>query len=82
MTRDACKPKMSWDTNPTTGQITAVTVTTTRNTCSVPIPLTVPASVTDTQGHTTEQIGHDPLTIWVTMSGKAVTFTLSKVLAI
>jgi hypothetical protein len=76
MTRDACKYKMAWDVNPTTGVITAVTVTATRNTCSVPIPITVPGTVTDTQGFTTEQIGHDPLTIWVKLTGSPITLTL------
>lgn len=78
MTRDACKPKLAWDVNPTTGVISSVTVTSLRNTCSVPIPITVPANVTDTQGFKTEQLGNDPLTIWVQMTGSPVTFTLSK----
>lgn len=56
--------------------ITAVVVTTDSNTCSALIPVTVPGPVTDTQSFTTEQIGNDPLTIWVKMSGSAVKFTL------
>jgi hypothetical protein len=39
--------------------------------------VTVPGSVTNTQGFTTEKIGSDPLTIWVKLSGAPVTFTLS-----
>jgi hypothetical protein len=75
MARDACAPKLSFTTSGTT--ITAVTLTTNGNTCGVPIPVTVPGTVTSTQGFTTEQIGSDPLTIWVKMSGSPVTFTLS-----
>jgi hypothetical protein len=33
--------------------------------------------VTSLQGSTTEQIGSDPMTIWVTLSGAAKTFTLT-----
>jgi hypothetical protein len=75
MARDACAPNLSYTTSGTT--ITAVTVTTIGNTCPVVIPVTVPGKVTSTQGFTTEQIGSDPLTIWVTMKGSPVTFTLS-----
>jgi hypothetical protein len=75
MARDACAPNLSYTTSGTT--ITAVTVTTIGNTCPVVIPVTVPGKVTSTQGFTTEQIGSDPLTIWVSMKGSPVTFTLS-----
>jgi hypothetical protein len=75
MARDACAPNLSYTTSGTT--ITAVTVTTIGNTCPVVIPVTVPGKVTSTQGFTTEQLGSDPLTIWVTMAGKPITFTLS-----
>jgi hypothetical protein len=76
MARDACAPNLSYTTSGTT--ITGVTVTTSGgNTCSVVIPVTVPGKVTSTQGFTTEQIGSDPLTIWVQMAGKPITFTLS-----
>ncbi|KAJ5050763.1 uncharacterized protein L3040_002634 [Drepanopeziza brunnea f. sp. 'multigermtubi'] len=77
MARDQCKPSLSFTTNPSSKTITAVTLTTTGNTCSAKIPVTVPGSVTSTQGFTTEKIGGDPLTIWVAMSGSPVTFTLS-----
>src|SRR6266536_4597027 len=80
MARDACAPKMSYSlsgnsTNAAT--ITAVTISTNSNTCATTIPVTVPGSVTNTQGFTTEKIGNDPLTIWVKMAGTPVTFTLS-----
>ncbi len=75
MARDACAPKLSFTTSGTT--ITAVTLTATGNTCPVLLPVTVPGKVTSTQGFTTEQIGSDPLTIWVSLTGNPVTFTLS-----
>lgn len=77
MARDKCAPQLSYTTNPTAKTITAVTLTTTGNTCSVKIPVTVPGTVTSTQGFTTEKVGSDPLTIWVQMSGTPVSFTLS-----
>ncbi|OWP04291.1 hypothetical protein B2J93_9359 [Marssonina coronariae] len=77
MARDKCQPALSYTTNPSAKTITAVTLTTAGNTCAAKIPVTVPGSVTSTQGFTTEQVGGDPLTIWVQMSGSPVTFTLS-----
>ncbi|RFU27103.1 hypothetical protein B7463_g9237, partial [Scytalidium lignicola] len=77
MARDGCNPTLTYVTSPSTKKITGVTVTTTGNTCSAPIPVTVPGTVTNTQGFTTEKIGGDPLTIWVKMTGTPVTFTLS-----
>jgi hypothetical protein len=77
MTRDACNPQMIYIIDSTAGAITGVTITTNKNTCAKPIPVTVPGSVTSTAGYVTEKIGSDSLTIWVTMSGSPVTFTLS-----
>lgn len=74
-TRDACVPKLTWVKSGSS--ITGVTVSANSNRCSVPVPLTVPGSVTNTQGMRTEKVGNDPTTIWVTLSGSARTFTLS-----
>ncbi|KAF4632538.1 hypothetical protein G7Y89_g5585 [Cudoniella acicularis] len=76
MNRDACNPILSYTTNPTAKTITAVTLTCNSNKCDAKIPVTVPAPVTDIQGFVTEQLGSDPLTIWVQMTGSPVTFTL------
>jgi hypothetical protein len=76
MARDACAPILTLTTNPTAQTITGVTLTATGNTCNVTLPVTVPGPVTSTQGFTTEQIGSDPLTIWVSLTGSPVTFTL------
>lgn len=80
MTRDACSYGLTYAV--TSGSITGVTVTANGNTCGTSIPVTVPGTVTDTKGFTTEQIGSDPLTIWVQMSGSPVTFTLSQPVAL
>lgn len=73
--RDACGYALSYTTN--SGKITAVTVTAKGNTCSEPIPVTFPSAPSNTQGFTTEQLGSDPTTVWVQLSGSPVTFTLS-----
>jgi len=57
MARDACGASLMFNTDPTAQTITGVTLTTTNNACSTVIPVTVPGSVTSTQGFTTEQIG-------------------------
>jgi hypothetical protein len=77
MNRDACKPNLSWTIDSTTKSITGVTVTAKDNTCKEKLPLTVPGTVTNVQGATKEQLGSDPLTLWVTLSGKPVSFTLT-----
>lgn len=75
--RDSCNPVLTFITNPTAKTITGVTLTTNSNVCGAKIPVTVPGTVTNTQGFTTEMIGSDPLTIWVSMTGAPVNFTLT-----
>jgi hypothetical protein len=79
-TRDACGYSLSYTTE--NQEITGVTVSATGNTCSEPIPVTFPVAPTDTQGFTTEQLGSDPLTVWVDLSGSSVSFTLSTPIAL
>lgn len=78
--RDACNYGMSWTT--ANNQITGVTVTANGNTCAEVIPITVPGTVTNTQGFTTEKIGSDPLTIWVKLGGATKSFTLTNPIAV
>ena len=78
--RDACAPKLTWNKSGST--ITSVTVSATNNQCSVPIPVTIPGTVSNTQSMRTEKIGNDPMTIWTTLSGSARTFTLSTPIAV
>ncbi|EPS26703.1 hypothetical protein POX_g08994 [Penicillium oxalicum] len=73
--RDACGYSLSYATD--NGKITAVTVSAKGNTCSEAIPVTLPTAPTNTQGFTVEQLGSDPATIWVKLSGSPVTLTLS-----
>ncbi|CAG8885085.1 unnamed protein product [Penicillium salamii] len=73
--RDKCGYALSYATS--NKQITAVTVSATGNTCTDPIPVTFPVAPTSTQGFATEQLGSDPLTVWVQLAGSPVTFTLS-----
>ncbi|KAJ5924478.1 hypothetical protein N7466_008665 [Penicillium verhagenii] len=79
-TRDACGYALSYTTE--NQEITGVTVTATGNTCSEPIPVTFPVAPTSTQGFATEQLGSDPLTVWVELTGSPVTFTLSTPIAL
>lgn len=74
--RDACAPRLRLEVDGTSKKITGVEVETNGNSCDVEVPLTVPNSVTNTQGFRTEQRGNDPLTIWVPMNGSPVSFSL------
>ena len=80
MTKDQCNPaiRLLYTTTSGVTQITGFEVRATGNTCSVPIPVTLPGgSVTSLQSSTTEQIGNDPLTLWVPLTGSVKTFTLT-----
>jgi hypothetical protein len=82
MIKDQCNPTSQLIFgNTTTGalQITGFTVGCDNNSCPSPIPMTIPfGNVTDLQGSTVEQVGNDPMTLWVTLSGSPVTFTLTE----
>jgi hypothetical protein len=80
MTRDNCNYTLAWTV--ASGMITAVTVGSNGNTCAVPIPVTIPGGVTNPGSFRTEQIGSDPFTIWVQLSGSARTFTLNTPISI
>ncbi|KAF2808373.1 uncharacterized protein BDZ99DRAFT_445777 [Mytilinidion resinicola] len=76
-TRDNCNPNINYNLSKDGKSIISVTVTANDNTCATTIPVTFPGPVTSTSGATTEQVGTDPLTLWVTMSGSARTYTLT-----
>lgn len=80
MARDACGYGLSYTISG--NQITGLTVTANNNACSTPIPVTFPVAPTSTSGYTTEQIGDDPLTVWVSLSGSPVSFTLSSAISL
>jgi hypothetical protein len=77
MARDACSPKMSYLINAATQKITGVTVGALSDTCNTKIPVTLPGPVQDTKGAASEQIGTDPLTLWTTLIGVPVSYTLA-----
>jgi hypothetical protein len=53
------------------------------NTCTVPIPLTLPVDASTTaSGTTSEKVGNDPVVKWSTLSGSAVPWKLSTPVAI
>jgi len=80
MTRDLCNPNIRWKLTAAGGEtvISGFEVTADGNDCPVPIPVTLPnGTVTSLLGSTTEQIGNDPLTLWVTLSGSSKVFNLT-----
>jgi hypothetical protein len=79
MARDQCSPSLTWNYSEDNEYLVSVTLSTaTQNRCRVPIPVTFPSGVTRIpQGATREQLGSDPLTLWVAMNGSPVTMTLS-----
>lgn len=77
-TRDLCRPSMTWKASSDGVSIESVSVYTAGgNSCGTTIPITVPGAVADTTGATREQLGSDPLTLWVTMSGASREYRLS-----
>jgi len=78
MARDSCGYKLTWVQSGTS--ITGVQVTANGNTCSQPIPVTFPTGNKPSSipaGATTEQLGNDPYTVWVKLTGSAVTMNLA-----
>ncbi|KAH7311094.1 hypothetical protein BKA65DRAFT_601113 [Rhexocercosporidium sp. MPI-PUGE-AT-0058] len=76
MARDKCKYTMTLALDTSQRIITGVTITSSTNICTAPIPVTVPGTVRDTKGFVTEQLNsQDPLTIWVPLTGSAVSLT-------
>jgi hypothetical protein len=78
MTRDLCNYTMLYSMDFTRQVITGVTVPAPNNTCAAPILVAVPGSIWNSLGFRTEQIGSDPLTIWVLLKGNSVTLELDK----
>lgn len=78
--RDKCGYTLNYTT--ANSKITGVTVGSSDNNCAELIPVTFPVAPTSTLGFTTEQLGSDPLTVWVKLSGSPVTFTLSTPIAL
>ncbi|CEL06526.1 hypothetical protein ASPCAL09701 [Aspergillus calidoustus] len=79
-TRDQCGYALGYEISG--GYITGVRVTAKDNQCGAEIPVTLPGGVSDTQGFTTEQLGSDPLTVWVQLSGQPVSLALATPIAL
>lgn len=76
---EKCAPNLTYLYSSTGTTITGVTVSASDLNCAAPVPLTFPSSATTkSSGTTREQLGKDPLTIWVQLKGSPVTFTLDK----
>lgn len=76
--RDLCRPSMTWTTSENGANIESVDVYTAGgNICKTTIPITVPGAVASTTGATVEQLGSDPVTLWVTMSGASRSYKFS-----
>jgi hypothetical protein len=77
-TRDLCRPSMTWTTSSDGANIESVNVYTAGgNNCKTAIPITVPVAVSSATGATKEQLGSDPLTLWVMMSGASRQYKFS-----
>jgi hypothetical protein len=80
MARDQCSPQLTWNYTPDDKAIASITVhTATSNRCKVPIPVTIPTTARNIPPDAVrEQVGSDPLTIWVRMNGQPVTIQLDR----
>jgi hypothetical protein len=79
-TRDQCAYALGYEISG--GFITGVRVTAKDNMCGAKIPVTLPVAVAGNQGFTTEQLGADPLTVWVQLSGQPVSLALATPIAL
>lgn len=63
--------------------ITSVTVSTTGNTCAVPVPVSFPGTATaSVSGVVTDKNGTEPLISYTPMTGSSVTYTLGSAVPI
>lgn len=83
MTVDNCQPTMTYVYSSSGTTITGVTVSASNINCAAPVPITFPSSATTrSSGTTREQVGKDPLTIWVKLKGSPVTFMLDRAISL
>ncbi|PGH09663.1 hypothetical protein AJ79_05629 [Helicocarpus griseus UAMH5409] len=73
--RDACNYSAAWLSD--NRQITGILISAAGNTCSSPIPVTLPTEPAADSGFPTEKFGSDPLVAWVSLSGSPVTIELA-----
>jgi hypothetical protein len=82
MTRDQCYPSMTLNYDNTGSSIVSVTVGAANLKCGAAVPVTFPGPVSSVGTATKEQIGSDPLTLWVKLTGAPQTFTLANPIAL
>ncbi|KAF2800213.1 hypothetical protein K505DRAFT_355893 [Melanomma pulvis-pyrius CBS 109.77] len=75
-TRDECIPNLTYQLSNDRKAIIGVVLDAKSSQCSTPIPVTFPGTVTSAASATKEQIGKDPLTLWVSLGGTSKTFSL------
>lgn len=76
-----CSPNLQYNYSADGKKIVSVTVTAgTTNRCTVPIPVTVPASATGSAA--LDALGNEPKIYWTSLTGSPVTLTLSSQISI
>ena len=76
-----CNPNLTYNYSADGKKIISVTVTAgTTNVCSVPIPVTVPATATGVAA--VDALGSEPKIYWTSLTGSPVTLTLSAQISI
>lgn len=80
----ACEPTTSYTLSDDASSVTSVTVSAIDNTCDVPIPVTFPQTAAVRVGGNVEveQIGSEPIVLWVTLSGEEVSFSMDEPLSL
>ncbi|ORX95202.1 hypothetical protein BCR34DRAFT_579432 [Clohesyomyces aquaticus] len=81
-TRDECLPNLTYQLSSDRKFITGVTVNAANAKCSTSIPVTLTSDVSSAASATKEQVGKDPLTLWVTLGGSAKSYSLGSALQI
>ncbi|WOO86359.1 uncharacterized protein LOC62_08G009838 [Vanrija pseudolonga] len=84
MALDNCHPGATYTLTSDGKGISQIVVTTNGNTCSVPVPVTIPSGSASTSGGsvTADQVGSEPPIQWVTLNGSPVTLTFNPPIAI
>ncbi|KAL2205624.1 hypothetical protein CC79DRAFT_1343812 [Sarocladium strictum] len=79
MTLDACEPRLTYQYATSGSSIASVTLRTKNNNCGVPVPVTLPQGQATVSGgqSSSDQVGDEPLIVWVTMAGSPVVLQLS-----
>lgn len=80
--RDECGPALTVNYSADGKSVVGATVSAASVDCQVEIPVSFPGPVKDAMGARSEQLGSDPLTLWVTPAGASVTFELTTPVAL